>query len=676
MHYNKSAAALNYATGKGFVPFTIESAIMYSYSREVAEGRGIPLKDESLLGMENIPVRNQMSLGLEYFLGYGYRLKKMLFGVSPGYPESESYEDNPDFTSWARFQIRLWTSLTAGLIFLWLILMRCPWHIAILGGLLHAVSPAAIARYTGQDLVRGEFCLPLIMLALVLGWWAFRKASPLKLIALGFAVFAAMASWDMCQVLFSLWALWEIIRLLCGARINRKRRNVWLVIYISLVFAALLVPYHWTHGLIVSPLLLILIPLILCMHFFVSYEKGARSRFLVLIVSLALLFAAWKIASSGAAYSGNYSHFGELVKAKLVHWNVKPKDPRKLNFDARILWTPALHTPSWRDMLMFFPAAIYGLFVLFGGAFAVSSVRKSVMRGLGRSFFPLFMTFVFFIAYNYFSRFHVFCALFLCVAAPMILCDWMRAFKSKLPGFVVYMLALLFLLAETDISSRLERKYVVGGGFKEKMALIRWFRDSGVRDKGVLADMTLSPMLKAYCQEKILLQPKFELGKTRKLVEEYINLMFHGTEEELNKFCVEHKIDFIVFENSYSYISDLHIYSNRYMAAALQVKKDSPAFLLKHKSNDCKWFYRIDPPKSLQDLSNNYTLFKVISPKDRITAMRYSAKGEAALRYGKSKLAKKLARKAFYIDPAYIPSRTLYAMAYGYVPEIKLSDYK
>jgi hypothetical protein len=412
------------------------------------------------------------------------------------------------------------------------------------------------------------------------------------------------------------------------------------------------------------------------MYSFVSFEKGARSRFIVFFVSLALLFCCWKFASSGGAYSGSYSHFGELMKAKLIHWNAKPADPRTLNFDARILWTPALHTPSWKDMLFFFPAAIYGAFILFAVAFAVLPVRRSVLRGLGRSFFPVFMMALFFIVYNYFARFHVFCALFLCVAAPLIVWDWTRAFKSKIPGFIVYMLALLFLLAESDISFRLERKYVVGGGFREKMALIRWFRESGVKDKGVLADMTLSPMLKAYCGEKILLQPKFELGKTRKLVEEYINLMFHGTEEKLNSFCVEHNIDFLVFENSYSYASDLHIYSNRYMAAALKVKKDSPAFFFKYKSNDCKWFYRIDPPIALRDLSKNYVVFKVISPKDRLNAMRYSARGEAALRYGKVKLARKLAKKAFYLDPAYLPSRTLYAMAFEYVPNVKLSDYK
>ena len=225
-HYRKEARKIRAVIGADFVPFTVESSMMYAYSRDVATGRGIPRYDPGLVGMEKIPVRDQMTVGLEYFLGYGYRLKK-LFCPSTSTPADENYEDDPDFTRWLRFQLRLWTSLTAGFIFLWLIVLRCPWFFALLGGLLHAVAPAAIARYTAQDIVRGEFCLPLIAAAFVLSCWSFRKRGRWRLLLLGVTVFLAIATWDMCQIVFSLWGICEIVRLLIGGVINSKRRNVW-----------------------------------------------------------------------------------------------------------------------------------------------------------------------------------------------------------------------------------------------------------------------------------------------------------------------------------------------------------------------------------------------------------------------------------------------------------------
>jgi len=153
-----------------FVPFTVESAMMYSYSQDVASGRGIAEYDRELTGMDKVKVNSQFTTGLEYFLGYGYRLKQLFLRSAKTDPTAQMYEDDPAFTAWVRWQIRLWTSLTAGFLFLWLLALRCPWPFALFGALLHALSPAAIARYTGQDLVRGEFCLPLITAVFLLAY--------------------------------------------------------------------------------------------------------------------------------------------------------------------------------------------------------------------------------------------------------------------------------------------------------------------------------------------------------------------------------------------------------------------------------------------------------------------------------------------------------------------------
>ena len=47
-----------------FSPFTIESAMMYSYSEDIAEGKGVPERDETLKHMEDIPPYAQMNMAL------------------------------------------------------------------------------------------------------------------------------------------------------------------------------------------------------------------------------------------------------------------------------------------------------------------------------------------------------------------------------------------------------------------------------------------------------------------------------------------------------------------------------------------------------------------------------------------------------------------------------------
>ena len=38
---------------KNFAPFTIESAMMFTYAKDVAEGRGVPAVDKRLAGQED-----------------------------------------------------------------------------------------------------------------------------------------------------------------------------------------------------------------------------------------------------------------------------------------------------------------------------------------------------------------------------------------------------------------------------------------------------------------------------------------------------------------------------------------------------------------------------------------------------------------------------------------------
>jgi hypothetical protein len=375
-----------------FIPHLIESAMMFGYSQDVAVGRGLPYRDRRLGGMEQKSTWRQFTNGLEYFLGWGYRLKNLLLlRSSQGDPE-QPYEDAPGFSAWAQVQVRLWASLVAGFIFLWLVALRCPLPLALFGGLLHAVAPAAIARYTGQDIVRGTFCLPLVTAAFALAAWHLRTPRAWKLAVLAVVTFIAFATWDMCQIIFGLWAVQEIVRLLLGGGAAPKRRRLWLVLYAAVVLAALLVPYHREHRLLASPLVLFALPLVIFGHHLT--KRNWRVRLPAMLLAALLCAGVWRLAAGGMA--DNYGHFGNLMAAKLKFGNVKPVDPDKLNFDARVIWTPGMHSADRMLLRLFFPMAIYGVPLLLLLSLATQFLRKSRPWHLPRPKLQLLLCFVFF----------------------------------------------------------------------------------------------------------------------------------------------------------------------------------------------------------------------------------------------------------------------------------------
>ena len=201
-HYNMEAARVAAAIGDAeplrcrdfrdalpakrpnFVPYTIESAMMFAYAKDIADGKGVPAHDPRLAYLPDVAPYAQMNMGLEWVLGWSYRLKCLLFPpAAPSAPELR-YQDSPDFAAFTAWNVRLWTAFIPGLIFLWLLALRTPAGLAFSGGMLHAVAASAIARATGQDIVRGDLCIPLILLSMVLAYSFYARPKRWKLAAL------------------------------------------------------------------------------------------------------------------------------------------------------------------------------------------------------------------------------------------------------------------------------------------------------------------------------------------------------------------------------------------------------------------------------------------------------------------------------------------------------------
>ena len=742
-HYNTSVLMLNEIIGEvpqkeqvrpsfferflplrhnNFSPFTIESAMMYSYSQDIAEGKGVPARDETLKHMEDIPPYAQMNMALEWFLGWGWRLKQMIAPDPEGSPREKLFQDHPYMAQWMSAQIRLWASLTSALIFLWLLLLKCPRKLAFWGGFLHAVALSAIARSTGQDLVRGEFCIPLITMAFVLAAWCNNRARWWKAPIIFGVVFLAFIAWDLCQMIFSAWALIEVLRAVCGYRMRRGLLYSWIAIAAAVLLNALVIPFNITYGLIHAPILWVALPTLFCCYALQGVSrrlnlKGGRKLALRLAVPIlaAALYVNWAQFGNTPEYASNYSHFSEAMKAKIQFNNVKPANALLLNYDARIMWTPSMHSATWEIASSFFPSLLFGRMLQFGlfrflfGLLPVTLAlyaalmlgltlfripRAEFAKTLPRTFLPNIFTIGFIVGFIYIVRYHEFVILFLSVSLPMLVCTYLRAFRHapwkvdpaeactvifNRPRLLKVMRGILIglfsfsLFVETFASVLTPRRYTGDVALRETAMLILWFRQhkEAVAGKGVAANFTVGPMLKAYAGTGLVMNPQFGMKRIRDATEKYLNAMFHGSELDLAKYCGEYGADYVIYNKGacFSY----SIYSNRYIAGANEIKPDSIVNRMIADPDSLHWFYRLDVPRGLESINRVYTVFKVITPEAKQEAVRIGALGRNEFALGRKESASELAEKAVWLDPTAEGPRILYLQTHGYLPRITLS---
>lgn len=718
-----------------FAPFTIESGMMFSYAQDIAQGRGVPESDKLLLGQEDLAPYEQMVMGLEWFLGWGYRVKNALFPDPVPEPGEERFQDNPAMAWWMSLQIRLWASLVSGLLFLWLTVLKCPRPLALMGGLLHAVALASVARATGQDLVRGEFCMPFLIAALVLAHAVYLRPNRWKEVGLFLCTFAAVSTWDLCQMFFSLWGIFELFRYLLGGKVTAARRNAWILIAAAVVLSALIIPFNRTYSLIMSPLALVILPTLISVLLFgggraccSSFNGAGESKrggeaqwkerrfperlIRVLLVS-AVLYGVWYFFVNTPEYASNYSHFSELLRAKIRFGNVKPPDPDLLTYDARIMWTPSMHSATWMEVISYFPSLYFGLtmkFTLFRLLFGLLPVtltffyfllflgtvfslpRAAFLRGAARSLLPVLFTVLFTVGFVYIVRYHEFLIIFLCTALPLLIQDYLHAFRYRAPregeepylrlrarprlmkGVRVFLVVCCIFCLGVEVFASLfavKRRYTGDVQLKETATLIEWFRRSeNTRGKGVMANLTIGPMMKAYCGSAIALNPQFGLERIRRPTEIFLNTVFHGTEQQLAEFCNRLHAEYFIYNKGS--LGSMGPYSNRYIAAAKEIPGDSPANMMYYHSNKLLWFYRIDPPPDLRSLSRVYSVFRVIRPEDRIGSIKVLIAGENAWNSGDETFARRCAAQAVRMDPVSDSARTFFFRVYGRLPKITL----
>ncbi len=694
-----------------FMPYTIESAMMFAYASDIAEGRGVPVHDKRLAYLPDVPPYAQMNMALEWLLGWSYKAKCLIFPPEKPTANELRFQDNPDFAAFTAWNVRLWTAFIPGLIFLWLALLRTPLWLAFAGGMLHAVAASAIARATGQDIVRGDLCIPLILLSMVLAYSYYIKPFRWKLIALFISVFLCFIAWDLSQLLFASWAGYEILRILCGGNPTRKRQKVWIVIFLAIALNALFVPFNVTYGLIMSPFFCILMPLTLIMMFYkrkgilASWNFPYVQRILLFGIALGCLWTFHAVFVDNPGYRANYSHFSEAMKAKWEFKNIKPSDPSKLSYDARMMWTPSMHSATWKIAVTFFPSfgslpffaskdapslirqvwnytpvsiALLYLLIIIGGLF--TPLRTALLRDIPRSALPLLFLSGFIIGFIFIVRYHEFVIIFLALSLPLtvqsVLHGLRTGYKPKnrialIFRILVVSLAILAVLVElyASLGGR-QRAYSADVYLKNTSELIEWFRREDMRGQTVLANFTTGPMLMAYCGTNIVLQPQFGMEPIRRPVEEYLNILYHKDERAMSEFCTRYGAKYIIYDHGT--LGSLHPYSSAYIANAVNISRRSPAYRMRYEANKMTDFYPVRPPKDLASLSVKYTVFRVVSFDDKMESIKYLMRANRALKNRNIKETVSNLKTALNLDPGSEDARDLFIRLYRRPPVITL----
>jgi len=622
------------------LPYTLESALLFHYAEQYQKTGRLPEVDMRAQVPEGLHVRRDLSLGkgmVAAWLYNGFGVRGMSFqrfvrrfdaawyclGVIPLF-----------FLVWGRTR-----SLVA----------------ASLAALLLAAAYTAVVRSTGLEFERETFALPLIFAHFWLLDVGLRTKRFLPSVLAGVLFAVALATWDMTQLyLLLLLAYWAVR---CLIRRAAAEQLVHLAPTIAFGFiAGLVVPYLWAHNFVVSYAMMLGYGLMAwwAVHRQTKIPAPAlKAVFLVGLVALLLVASTLPAART-------YEHFRDLFVAKLRYLNVKPEDPARLGYNARILWVPALHSATTmyagrRPIDAFVPMFVLGLI-----AAGCVTAAKLARRPIGEVSLLIAMVLVWLALYVLFVRMQVFLIFFLAAFIGIGIGAVPALAKRSWPVALVAPVVVLLLLIDLDqgIALRTVGRHVLaaapegqrdlqenqrtlkayGRAFQYGPAtdLARWLRENTPEDAVVLSDFTLQPTIFEYAERRIVLHPKFESRGMRDKVHEYLDAFYAPSEQAFHAFCVRNGATYFVlntgmFADPEDKKSPEWLYSWRYVAGATGnvLNTAGTAWMLRDPRN-CGYFrHRWDI--ALAALRPIYRVFEVVSESDIAEARAAAGRGRMHL---------------------------------------------
>ncbi len=635
--------------------FLMESALQFRMTRMVHDTGTLPEIDDKVQVPEGVNMRETYSVGAEWLYVF---LSKFL-------PEEWTLVGKVRWVSMALF------CLSIPFAALWVWVKYGTWLGAVAAGGLLAISPAFSVRSSGLELSRENLAIPLFILfflAEALARKANRPGSRMvwALVA-AFAIGASQCVWDLTQYVIGLWVAWSWMCKWRNPRPEEKGERVLLVsVTVILVLCSIFNPYLRAHAFFFSPVMaflvartLVLLPL-----------KLFGDRKVLILVPLLCWGLWWGL---GHYFVENYSHFGELLWAKLRYLNRKPEDPALLTYAQRIMWTPALNSATWAltKAYVLLPLSMFGITVLM------------LIRGLKQGQLHLQSEFVYagftLPLYVLFFRFHVFLILFVavCIGAAFSFRTQRRGFWFR-RGFPSIFL-LLFLWGELYLllffeptsarSAGAEQQQIIQmvkalGGDVNAAKGNRWGRPGAgygylaslgdeirvLPDPGpILANFGISASILAETERPIVLHPKFETPGIRERVREFYEHLFLKTEKDLREWAASYGAVYYIHSNGN--LSDADIpNSPRYMVDAVEPPPGAPVYVLEQRPEDAVWFRPV--------YSNpRYRIYRIVLPEDEEWAERMTRLAMMALEEGDLETARRRCMQALTYHWKFEPAR-------------------
>jgi hypothetical protein len=523
---------------------------------------------------------------------------------------------------------------------------------ASMAALLLAGAYTAVVRSTGLEFSAENFALPLIFAHVWLLDVGLRTRRLAPSVVAGLLLAVALATWDMTQLYLLLVVAYWAVR--CLVRRAAADRLVHLAPTIGAAFVAgLAVPYLWAHRFVVSYAMLLGYGLTAWRLLQARVRLSGRAAKAALLV----LAAAMLLAASALPAGRTYGHFRELFFAKLEHLNVKPADPRRLSYGARILWTPALHSATTEFMgrrpIGDF-RAMFALGLIAAGFVAAAKLKR---RGIGEVSFFAAMLLAWLVLYVLFVRMQVFLIFFIAafvglglgaagalagrrwpivVGAPVVvlflIADLGRGFFfGKVDErYTLYVPASQYPLYENPQLSKLLWAYGRSFNYAGAAALVEWLQANTPEDAVVLADFTLEPTILEYAGRPIVLHPKFESPAMRDKVRAFFESFFAPREQDFHDFCLRTRADYFVLNLGMfgGPASKGWLYSPRYFAAVTSDDLDVIGTSWMYKEPDKCGYFRCCTDIGVRgELLPLYRVFKVVTQEEIRDAAQFTDRG-------------------------------------------------
>ncbi len=559
------------ARNKNTMMFTLESALLFRYARLSIDG-GIPEHDAQIEYPYGVNPYKTFSIGGGVALAHLYKLMQEID------PTKQSLEEFHRYFMPMYFVI---VSMLA-VFFIGFVCSEKYW-IALGMAIWYGVCIPSVIRSTGQEFMRENFALPLIFWHVGLFVYALKTKKTLFYFISGILLAVAWRLWDMTHLYIYVLAFYMTFKKYSVKEI--------LAISIPLLIVSTTNPYlRYHHAYISIPMILLYLKSI-----FASKEKEfsplRRGLYITGIIVTTLLIAY------ASGYGADYNHFGELLLAKLQFLNIKPLNPNLLSFDARVLWTPALHSATMGQTMVFFSCVFFISLVSF---LIICIIRKS-FSAIDQYIIYCFA--LFFILYLFFVRIHVYSVFF--GILPVVF--WNRLEKKQLQ---IIGCSILCIVCFTEYHRTVAHQRYMGRNedYQSLGSLIQWIQDNTKPNIPVLASFTVAGPIVNYANRAVIVQPKFEKERTRSIYKDYVYGLFAQDEKPLYDLASKHDAEYVIYDKGTSWSKS--IYSPAYFVA-LDTTLEKKTLASKFEGN-CNTLHNFYPVFE----NAKYKVFKIVTPEE------------------------------------------------------------